>query len=187
MLAIENGLKVHKITKLRIGEIKNRRYEEFVMRCAQINSDAEKARRFRTNIHSGMLIEASYNYVSDLFNDILLIERNALKERILFFGQKKYFDQVISEMSQLLLQEFRKVLDEQFGSTSSAYEAGIYQNPLTDSTIQKTIEGYSERIHRLVVDTVNSMMEEFKQSRNKRILMILPKMVSIFKDIQKSL
>lgn len=134
-----------------------------------------------------MIIETAYNYVKELFTDILDVERNALKGRILFLGQDTYFDELISSLRTFLLAEYKNSLEQEFLSTSSAYETGRYQNPLNNLSIQKKIEEYSDRIHGLVVDTINSMREEFKQSRNKSILMILPKIVSIFKDIQKSL
>ncbi len=38
---------MHKITKLRIGEIKKQCYDEYIKRCSQINSEAEKAGCFR--------------------------------------------------------------------------------------------------------------------------------------------
>ncbi|MCL5062953.1 MAG: hypothetical protein M1443_07075 [Nitrospirae bacterium] len=183
----ENGKKMHKITRLRIGEIKKRRYGENTTRCSLIDSEAIKAGRFRSNTHSMILIETCYNYVNDLFNDILEVERNALKGRIFFFSQEVYFDELISTMRKLLLAEFKKSLDQQFLSTSSAYEAGRYQNPLKDLTIQKKIEEYSDQIHRLVVDTINSMREEFKQNRNKGVLKALLKIGSILKDIAKKI
>lgn len=170
-----------------MGEIKKQRYDEYIKRCAQINSEAEKIGRFRGSTHSLMIIETTYNYVKEFFTDILDVERNALKGRILFLGQDTYFDELISSLRTFLLAEYKNSLEQEFLSTSSAYEAGRYQNPLKNLSIQKKIEEYSDRIHRLTVDTINSMREEFKQSRNKSILMILLKIVSIFKNIQKSL
>ena len=161
---------------LRFGEIKRQRYDEYTKRCSQINSEVIKAGRFRSNIHSMLLIEASYNYVNDLFNIILEVEGKALKGHFFFVRQQHYFDELISSMKQLLLVEFKNILDQQFLSTSAAYSAGRFQNPLNDPTIQKKIEEYSDRLYRLVDDTINALREEFKQNRNKGIL-------SIFKDI----
>ena len=143
--------------------------------------------RFRGNAHSLMIIETTYTYVNDLFNDILDVERNALKRCILFLGIDPHFDGLISEMRTLLLAEFRKSLDQQFLSTSSAYEAERYQNPLKELSIQKEIEGYSDRIHRLVVDNINAMREEFKQERNKGILKAVQKLFGVIKDIVKKI
>ena len=177
---------MHKITKLRINEIKKQRYDEYIKRCSQINSEAEKFGRFRGSRHSLMIIENTYNYVKELFTDILNVERNALKGRILFLDQDTYFDDLISSLRTFLLAEYKNSLDQEFLSTSSAYEAGRYQNPLKDLSIQKKIEEYSDRIHRLAVDTINSMREEFKQDRNKSVLKTVPKIFcTIIKYIAK--
>lgn len=173
---------MHKITKLRIGEIKKQRYDEYIKRCSRINSEAEKAGRFRGDKHSLMIVETAYNYVKELFIDILDVERNALKGRILFLGQDTYFDELISSLRTFLLAEYKNALDQEFLSTSSAYEAGRYQNPLKNLSIQKEIEEYSDRIHRLAVDTINSMREEFKQDRNKSILKAVLKIFDTIKQ-----
>lgn len=176
---------MHKITKLRIGEIKKQCYDEYIKRRSQINSEAEKAGCFRGGRHSLMIIETTYNYVKEIFTNILDIERNALKGRILFLGQDTYFDELISSLRTFLLAEYKNFLDQEFLSTSSAYEAGRYQNPLNDLSIQKKIEEYSDRIHRLTVDTINSMREEFKQERNKSVLKAVSKIFGIIKYIAK--
>jgi hypothetical protein len=176
---------MHKITKLRIGEIKKQRYDEYIKHCSQINFEAEKAERFRGNTHSLIIIETAYNYVKELFTDIIDIERNALKGRILFLSHDTYFDELISSLKTFLLAEYKNFLDQEFLSTSTAYEAGRYQNPLNDLLIQKKIEEYSDRIHRLTADTINSIREEFKQERNKGVLKAVSKIFSIIKYIAK--
>lgn len=177
--------RMHRITKLRIGEIKKQRYDEHMKRCAQINFEAEKTGCFRSGKHSLMIIETTYNYVKEIFTDILDIERNALKGRILFLGRDTYFDELISSLRTFLLAEYKNFLDQEFLSTSTAYEAGRYQNPLKDLSIQKKIEEYSDRIHRLTVDTIDSIREEFKQERNKGVLKAASKIFSIIKHIAK--
>jgi hypothetical protein len=132
-----------------------------------------------------IIIETTYNYVKEFFTDTLDVERNALKGCILFLGQDTYFDKLISELRTFFLAEFKNSLGQEFLSTSSAYEAGRYQNPLKDLPIQKKIEGYSDRIHRLVDDTINSMREEFKQDRNKSVLKAILKIFGKIKYIAK--
>ena len=168
---------MYRITKLRIDEIKKRRHDEYVKRCSEISTEAVKAGRFRSSAHSLEIIETAYNCVKELFTDILDVERNALKGRILFLRQDTYFNELISSLRTSMLVEYKKFLDQEFLSTSSAYEAGRYQNPLENLTIQEKIEEYKDRIHRLVVDTINSMRVEFKQDRNRSILKAIPKII----------
>ncbi len=112
-----------------------------------------------------MIIETTYNYVKEIFTDILDIERNALKGRILFLGQDPYFDELISSLRTFLLAEYKNFLDQEFLSTSSAYEAGRYQNPLNDLSIQKKIEEIGKTVDQHCRDQIEDDIRKYEKEK----------------------
>jgi hypothetical protein len=151
------------ITAHRAYQIRERRHSEYSVRYSAINSYAKKIGSFGGSAHCLQIVEAAYDYAHRVFNDLLEVERSALRKRLLFVQRRAYFNKLTSSMRTQFQVDFWEAVNEQFKSISSAHEAGGHENPLKTATIQEELEKLTTQINVMAWDSVNVMREEFEQ------------------------
>jgi hypothetical protein len=159
-------------------QVRERRHEEYSVRYSVINSYAKKVGVSGSNAHSVQIIEAACAYAHRVFDDLLEVERDALRKRLFFVRRSAYFNKLTSSMRTQFHVDFWEAVNEQFKSISSAREAGGYNNPLKTAAIQEELEKLTMQINVVVWDSVNVMREEFEQGIIRAIWEIVLKLIA---------
>lgn len=157
------------LTARRAYQIRELRHNEYSARYSAINSYAKKTGAFGGSAHSLQIAEAAYDYAHRVFDDLLEVERSALRKRLLFVQRRAYFNKLTSSMRTQFQVDFWEAVNEQFKLISSAHEAGGYENPLKTEAMQEQLEKLTTQINVMAWDSVNVMREEFEQGIVKEI------------------
>jgi hypothetical protein len=171
------------LTARRAYQIREYRRNEYSVRYSIINSCAGKAGTFGSGAHSLQIVSAAYDYAHRVFDDLLEVERSALRKRLFFLRRRAYFNKLTSSMRTQFQVDFWEAVNEQFKSISSACEVGRYKNPLKTAIIQQELEKLTVQINVMVWVSVDATREEFEQSIIKAIWTTILKLIASLRGV----